>query len=87
LGTGRSNKNDPNDAHPVAVAALRAPRLASVTCADDTGVLRLLAKRNNDLGRARNKSACRLHALLAELVPDGIPNKSTPPAPRTCSPA
>jgi transposase len=58
LGTGRSNKNDPNDAHS-AVAALRAPRLASVARADHAGVLRLLAKRNNDLGRARNKTACR----------------------------
>jgi transposase len=75
LGTGRSNKNDPNDALSVAVAALRAPRLASVARADHAGVLRLLAKRNNDLGRARNKTACRLHALLAELVPGGIPNE------------
>jgi transposase len=75
LGTGRSSKNDPNDAHSVAVAALRAPRLASVARADHAGVLRLLAKRNNDLGRARNKTACRLHALLAELVPGGIPNE------------
>ena len=72
LGTGRSNKNDPNDAYSVAVAALRAPRLASVARADHAGVLRLLAKRNNDLGRARNRTACRLHALLAELVAGGI---------------
>src|SRR5215211_6852803 len=71
LGTGRSNKNDPNDAHSVAVAA----RLASVTRADHAGVLRLLAKRNNELGRAGNKTACRLHALVAELVPGGIPNE------------
>jgi transposase len=75
LGTGRSNKNDPNDALSVAVAALRAPRLASVGRADHVGVLRLLAKRNNDLGRARNRTACRLHALLAELVAGGIPNE------------
>jgi transposase len=75
LGTGRSNKNDPNDALSVAVAALRAPRLASVARADHSGVLRLLAKRNTDLGRARNKTACRLHALLTELVPGGIPNE------------
>ena len=39
------------------------------------GVLWPLAKRNNDLGRARNKTACRLHALLAELVPGGIPKE------------
>jgi transposase len=75
LGTGRSNKNDPNDALSVAVAALRAPRLAPVTRADHAGVLRLVAKRNTDLGRARNRTACRLHALLTELVPGGIPNE------------
>jgi transposase len=75
LGTGRSNKNDPNDARSVAVAALRAPRLAAVGRADHAGVLRLLAKRNDDLGRARNRTACRLHALLAELVPGGISNE------------
>jgi transposase len=75
LGTGRSNKNDPNDALSVAVAALRAPRLASVARADHAGVLRLLAKRNNDLGRARNKTACRLHALPVGLVPGGIPTE------------
>lgn len=72
LGTGKSNKNDPNDALSVAVAALRAPLLPTVAKADHQSVLRLLAKRNNDLGRARNLVACRLHALLAELVPGGI---------------
>jgi transposase len=30
LATNRSNKNDPNDAHSIAVAALRAPMLRSV---------------------------------------------------------
>ena len=75
LGSGRSNKNDPNDALSIAVAALRAPRLAHVTRDDHSGVLRLYAKRNTDLGRARNRTACRLHALLAELVPGGIPKE------------
>lgn len=75
LGTGRSNKNDPNDARSVAVAALRAPGLAPVERADHAAVLRLLAKRNNELGRSRNKTACRLHALLCELVPGGIANE------------
>jgi transposase len=72
LGSGKSNKNDPNDALSVAVAALRAPRLAAVERADHVTVLRLLAKRNVDLGRSRNLTACRLHALLAELVPGGM---------------
>lgn len=72
LGSGRSNKNDVNDALSVAVAALRSPSLAKVTTADHTVVLRLLAKRHRDLGRQRNRAANRLHALLAELVPAGI---------------
>ena len=72
LGTGQSNKNDPNDARSVAVAALRSPGLATVETANHREVLRLLAKRNVDLGRERNRAANRLHALLAELVPSGI---------------
>ena len=75
LGTGRSNKNDTNDALSVAVAALRASRLTRVGRDDHSGVLRLYAKRNHDLGRARNRNACRLHALLAELVAGGIPKE------------
>src|SRR4249920_1420806 len=75
LGSGRSNKNDRNDALSVAIAALHAPRLTQVGRSDHSGVLRLYAKRNSDLGRARNRTACRLHALLAELVAGGIPNE------------
>jgi transposase len=69
LGTGRSNKNDPNDARSVAVAALRSQTLTPVQPADHAAVLRLLAKRNLDLGRERNRVTCRLHVMIAELVP------------------
>ena len=72
LASGQSTKNDPNDARAVAVAALRAPSLAPVKCADHTTVCRLLVKHHNDLARWRNKLCCRLHALVAELVPGGI---------------
>ena len=75
LGSGRSNKNDSNDALSVAIAAMHAPRLTQVGRSDHSGVLRLYAKRNSDLGRARNRTACRLHALLAELVAGGIPKE------------
>ena len=75
LGSGRSNKNDSNDALSVAVAALRVPRLAAVRPADHATVLRLLAKRNHQLGSSRTRTACRLHALLAELVPGGSTRK------------
>ncbi len=75
LGTGKSNKNDPNDARSVAIAALRAPRLATVQRPDHNNVLRLMAKRNLDIGRAKNRTACRLHSLLAELAAGGISNR------------
>ena len=54
LGTGRSDKNDPNDALSVAIAALRTPTLRQVVAADQAEVLRLLAKRNIDIGNHRN---------------------------------
>ena len=72
LSTGQSTKMDPNDAHSVAVAALRAPSLAPVRPADHVTVCRLLVKHHTDLARWRNKLCCRLHALVGELVPGGI---------------
>ena len=72
LGSGRSEKNDPNDARSVAIAALRAPELVPVRVEDHASVLRLMAGRHTQLGWAYNKTACRLHALVAELVPGGI---------------
>ena len=72
LASGRSNKNDPNDARSVAVAALRSPGLQAVQRADHRIVLRVLAKRHSDLGRERTRVANRLHALICELVPAGI---------------
>jgi transposase len=72
LGTGRSNKNDPNDALSVAIAALRSPGLRSVEPANHSEVLRLLAKRNHEIGRLRNIVVSRLHAALANLAPGGI---------------
>jgi transposase len=50
LSTGRSNNNDPNDAHSVAVAALRSRTLRRVEAVGHSEVLRLLAKRNTDIG-------------------------------------
>ena len=72
LGSGRSNKNDPNHALSVAIAALRAPALRTVEVAGHGEVLRLLAKRNHDIGRLRNIAVSRLHAALANLSPRGI---------------
>lgn len=71
LGSGRSQKNDPNDARSIAIAALRADDLATVCADDHARVLKLLSKRHRDLGRLKNKVSCRLHALLLEMVPGG----------------
>jgi transposase len=72
LGSGRAQKNDPNDARSVAIAALRNPDLCRVGRDDHSRVLKLLVKRHRDLGRLKNQTACRLHALLMELVPGGM---------------
>ena len=72
LSSGRSNKNDPNDALSVAVAALRSPGLRPVAAVGHSEVVRLLPKRNNDIGNQRTRVVCRLHALLAELAAGGI---------------
>jgi transposase len=77
LGSGRSQKNDPNDAPSVAIAALRSDRLARVRPDDHTQVLRILAKRHRYLARLRNKHCTRVHALLLELEPGGIGSEIT----------
>ena len=77
LATGASNKNDPNDALSVAVAALRSPARRQVSADDHAAVLRVWSRRHRDLGRAKNQVACRLHAVLCELVPGGVPKEIT----------
>jgi len=77
LATGASNKNDPNDAFSVAVAALRSKTRRPVTADDHGAVLRVWSRRHRDLGRAKNQAACRLHAVLCELVPGGVPDEIT----------
>ena len=77
LGSGRSQKNDPNDARAVAVAALRSDRLTRVRVDDHAAVLRLLAKRHRDSAQLRAKQLVRLGALLTELTPGGTCSKTT----------
>ncbi len=71
LDNGNANKNDPNDARSVAVAALRAKRLVAVAKEDHTAVMRLWARRRKDLSGARTRVANQLHAVMLELVPGG----------------
>ena len=75
LSSGHSEKNDPNDARAVAIAALRQPNLAVVHREDYSQVLRMLAKRHRELTSLRTQAVCRLHAVLAQMPP--IPNLMT----------
>jgi transposase len=72
LGSGRSDKNDPNDARSVAIAALRQPNLAVVRQEDHAQVLRMLAKRHLELTGLRTQAVCRLHSVLMQLRPGGM---------------
>jgi transposase len=77
LEAGDTNKNDPNDALSVAIAALRSRTRRDVAAEDFTAVLKVWSKRHRDLSRARNQVACRLHAVLCELVPGGFRKEIT----------
>jgi transposase len=77
LQSGDTNKNDPNDALSVAVAALRSPARRPVLAEDHAVVLKIWAKRHRDLARLRNQAACRLHAVLCDLVPGGVRKEIT----------
>ena len=77
LATGDINKNDPNDARSVAVAALRSAQVREVRQDDHAAVLKVWSKRYQDLGRARTQVACRLHQVLCELIPGGVAKEIT----------
>jgi transposase len=77
LAAGATNKNDPNDARSVAIAALRSATRREVTADDHAAVLKVWSKRHRDLGRSRTQVVCRLHAVLCELVPGGISKEIT----------
>ena len=72
LSSGKSDKNDPNDARSVAIAAFRQSGLAVVQREDHAQVLRMLAKRHLELTSLRTQAVCRLHAVLMVLKPGGI---------------
>ena len=59
LQAGDTNKNDPNDALSVAVAALRSRSSREVAADDHAAVLKVWSKRHRDLARNRNQVACR----------------------------
>ena len=75
LGSGRTSTSGPNDALSIAVTALCVRELRPVERVGHSEILRLLAKRNKDIGNQRTRVVARLHALLLELDPGGISKK------------
>src|SRR3954467_13286221 len=73
LATESTNKNDAHDALSVAIAALRSPTPKVVGVGDHAAVMKLWAKRHRNLSSARTQVACRLPAVLCELVAGGVP--------------
>ena len=72
LHTGNTGNNDPDDALPAAVAALRSAAGHEVIADGRARVLTVRANRHRDLSRAGNRAVCRLHAVLCDLVPGGV---------------
>jgi transposase len=83
LASGNTNKNDPNDARSVAVAALRSGSCRPVRADNHAAVLKVWAKRHRDLGRARTQVVCAgSMRCCATWFPAGFPSGSqrrTPP--------
>ncbi len=77
LGSGSTDKNDPNDALSVAIVALRSGGCLPVRADDHASVLKVWAKRYRDLSRSRNQVVCRLHAVLCQLVAGGVSKRIT----------
>ena len=75
LGSAKAGKNDGNDALSTAIAGLRHCGLRAVRGDDHSTVLRLLVGRYDDLVSLRTQAACRLHAVLRELVAGGAPRR------------
>ena len=80
LDAGQGRKTDATDAHAVVMAALRdRNQLRELSLAEDLVVLRLLADRRDELSRSRAQGLNRLHRLMTELVPGGVPVKKSVP--------
>ena len=78
LDNGSTNKNDPNDARSVAVAALRANGLPVVRREDHVEVMKIWVRRRRELQSTNNRIANQLHAVLCELVPGGFSGPISP---------
>jgi transposase len=70
-------KTDAHDARSVAIAAANPTRLRRVESEDLAAVLGMILDRRRHLVTQRQRTICRVHALLAELSPGGAPRKLT----------
>ncbi|HEY5186652.1 MAG TPA: transposase [Actinomycetes bacterium] len=77
IDTGHGRKNEPTDAHAVAVVGLRIPGLRAVAVDDQMVALRLLSERRRDLVRSRTQAVNRLHQVQMELIAAGAPRNLT----------
>ena len=77
IDSGHGRKNDPTDAHAVAVVGLRTKGLREVVADDQTVALRLLSERRRDLVRSRTQAVNRLHQVLMELIAAGAQRNLT----------
>jgi len=75
--TGQGRKTDATDAHAVVMVALRDGGLRELTVDDELVVLRMLCDRRDELSKARAQGLNRMHRLLTELVPGGVPTKKS----------
>ena len=69
LDTGHGRKTDADDAHSVAVSAVRAKELRVLALDPELETLRMLVDRRAELAKQRTQTANRLQRLLAELTP------------------
>lgn len=76
LSTGHG-RTDQADALSVGIAAHTATRLTTAVVDEAIASLRVLTEHRDDLVRARTQTINRLHALLAQLVPAGLPRGLT----------
>ncbi|WP_328393267.1 IS110 family transposase [Nocardia sp. NBC_00416] len=74
LSTGHGRKTD---ALSVGIAALNSTGLQSMRTDPTAQVLRTLTEYRDDLIRTRTQTANRLHRLLVQLVPAGLPKRLT----------
>lgn len=75
LATESTEKNDPHDALSVAIAAMRSSSPKVVGVEDHAAVMKLWARRHRNLSSTRTQVACRLHAVLCDLMAGGIPEE------------